>query len=185
MLACGSSQGDRQTARAVCTTEAFQTWQNAPFTPPQIGGIVADGDFDEEVEELELEEDEDELEVDPDDEIDLVEDDEVPVDEIIEADESAESVTDEAEEEFDREDDVEEPLDKILEQRTASGGLIPDESSSDDEDADAQLDGDDRTLAADGVSPKKPGEFTCMSCFLVKHPSQLADQKQMLCRDCV
>lgn len=168
-----------------CTTEACQTWQNAPSTPPQIGGIVADGDLDETVEELELNEDGDELEVDPDEELDLVDEDEVPVDEIIEADESAEAVADEAEEEFDREDDVEEPLDKILEQRTASGGLIPEEAGSDDEEPDSQLDGDDRTLAPDGVSPKKPGEFTCMSCFLVKHPSQLADPKKMLCRDCV
>ena len=33
--------------------------------------------------------------------------------------------------------------------------------------------------------PKRPGEFVCQSCFLVKHPSQLADGKRMLCRDCV
>lgn len=146
---------------------------------------MADADFDEEVDELELEEDSDELEADPDEELDLVDEDEIPVDAVVEADESVEAVTDEAEEEFDREDDVEEPLDKILEQRTASGGLIPDESTPEDEDLDAQLDVDDRTIAADGVSPKKPGEFTCMSCFLVKHPSQLADSKRMLCRDCV
>ena len=29
------------------------------------------------------------------------------------------------------------------------------------------------------------GEFVCQSCFLVKHPSQLADDKAMLCADCV
>ncbi len=34
------------------------------------------------------------------------------------------------------------------------------------------------------VAPKRPGEFTCSSCFLVKHPSQLADPKGMLCTDC-
>jgi hypothetical protein len=27
-------------------------------------------------------------------------------------------------------------------------------------------------------------EFTCMSCFLVHHRSQLADAKKMICRDC-
>jgi hypothetical protein len=35
------------------------------------------------------------------------------------------------------------------------------------------------------VAPKRPDEFVCQSCFLVKHPSQLADSKKMLCRDCV
>lgn len=34
------------------------------------------------------------------------------------------------------------------------------------------------------VAPKRPGEFTCAGCFLVKHPSQLADPKRMLCTDC-
>ena len=45
---------------------------------------------------------------------------------------------------------------------------------------------EDRT--GDGVErvlPKQPGEFVCRSCFLVKHPNQLADRKKMLCRDCV
>jgi len=35
------------------------------------------------------------------------------------------------------------------------------------------------------VKPKQDDEFTCMSCFLVHHRSQLADAKKMICRDCV
>ena len=35
------------------------------------------------------------------------------------------------------------------------------------------------------ILPKRPGEFVCQSCFLVKHPSQLADGKRQLCADCV
>ena len=35
------------------------------------------------------------------------------------------------------------------------------------------------------VLPKQPDEFVCRSCFLVKHPSQLAAAKKILCRDCV
>ena len=35
------------------------------------------------------------------------------------------------------------------------------------------------------VRPRAPGEFVCQSCFLVKHPSQLADEKRQLCADCV
>src|SRR5690606_30144907 len=34
------------------------------------------------------------------------------------------------------------------------------------------------------VKPKQDDEFTCMSCFLVHHRSQLADEKKMTCRDC-
>ena len=32
--------------------------------------------------------------------------------------------------------------------------------------------------------PMQANEFTCRSCFLVKHRSQLANQKKVLCRDC-
>jgi hypothetical protein len=34
------------------------------------------------------------------------------------------------------------------------------------------------------VKPKQEDEFTCMSCFLVHHRSQLADAKKMMCFDC-
>lgn len=36
------------------------------------------------------------------------------------------------------------------------------------------------------VVPKKSDEFTCSSCFLVHHRSQLASEKngQLVCRDC-
>jgi hypothetical protein len=34
------------------------------------------------------------------------------------------------------------------------------------------------------VVPQQPTEFTCKKCFLVKHRSQLADKKRMICRDC-
>ena len=34
------------------------------------------------------------------------------------------------------------------------------------------------------VKPTQEDEFTCMSCFLVHHRSQLADAKKMICRDC-
>ena len=44
---------------------------------------------------------------------------------------------------------------------------------------------EDRSELTERVLPKQPDEFVCRSCFLVKHPSQLADKKKMLCRDCV
>jgi hypothetical protein len=34
------------------------------------------------------------------------------------------------------------------------------------------------------VVPIQETEFTCKRCFLVKHRSQLADKKRVLCRDC-
>jgi len=34
------------------------------------------------------------------------------------------------------------------------------------------------------VVPKQADEFTCTSCFLVHHRSQLADSKKIICRDC-
>ncbi|MGH2674067.1 MAG: DUF4193 family protein [Actinomycetota bacterium] len=34
------------------------------------------------------------------------------------------------------------------------------------------------------VVPQQPTEFVCKNCYLVKHRSQLADKKRMLCRDC-
>lgn len=34
------------------------------------------------------------------------------------------------------------------------------------------------------VVPQQPTEFTCRNCYLVKHRSQLANKKRMLCRDC-
>jgi hypothetical protein len=74
-------------------------------------------------------------------------------------------------------DDVEASLDVILKDR-----LVIEDIELDDEET---PDTDDR---ADGISvviPKRPDEFVCQSCFLVKHPSQLADKPNGLCRDCV
>jgi hypothetical protein len=34
------------------------------------------------------------------------------------------------------------------------------------------------------VKPRQDDEFTCMSCFLVHHRSQLADARKMICKDC-
>jgi hypothetical protein len=32
--------------------------------------------------------------------------------------------------------------------------------------------------------PRQDDEFTCASCYLVHHHSQLADRRQMICSDC-
>jgi hypothetical protein len=55
----------------------------------------------------------------------------------------------------------------------------------DEDDDDDPVDGEDRSDGPSKVLPKQPGEFVCQSCFLVKHPSQLADVEHQFCRDCV
>lgn len=133
--------------------------------------------FDAEVEdtpeaELDVEDElEDEVEIDQET---------VSVDAVIEAEDEA----DLTEDEFAPEDE-EAPLDKILAERTGGGGLTPDDEPEGAVVDIAQLDADDRISSGDGIVAKRQGEFTCTSCFLVKHPSQLADPKRMLCRDCV
>lgn len=88
----------------------------------------------------------------------------------------AEESDDEEEDEPDDED-VEASLDTILKER-----LVVEEPEDDEETVEV----DDRSAdALERVLPKQPGEFVCRSCFLVKHPNQLADAKHQLCRDCV
>jgi Domain of unknown function (DUF4193) len=74
-------------------------------------------------------------------------------------------------------DDVEEALDVVLRERTAAAGL------EDEEDDEAEP--DDRGEGGTKIVPRRPGEFLCSSCFLVLPRNQLADEAQMLCRDCV
>ena len=61
-------------------------------------------------------------------------------------------------------------------------GLLDEDEYDEDED---DSEGDDRAEPGARIPPKRPGEFVCRSCFLVKHPSQLADPERMLCSDCV
>ena len=89
---------------------------------------------------------------------------------------ATEEADDEDEEEPDDED-VEASLDTILKERLVVEEPEEDEDAPEPEDRSG--DGVERVL------PKQPGEFVCRSCFLVKHPNQLADRKKMLCRDCV
>jgi hypothetical protein len=151
--------------------------------------------------DVEFEEEEDELvegDIDPEDldEDVLDEEDEEDAfglsddDELAEIDEPEGEDTDEVkarrpatEEEDDDEDlvdpdDVEADLDRILKDRLVAA----DEEGDDDEE---EVEVDDRGDPVDRILPKRPGEFVCQSCFLVKHPSQLADADRQLCADCV
>ena len=82
----------------------------------------------------------------------------------------------EDEDELEVDHDVEATLDEILKERL----VVVEEEEEDDEPADREDQAD-----TGKVAPKRPDEFVCQSCFLVKHPSQLADPKRQYCRDCV
>jgi hypothetical protein len=150
---------------------------------------VADDEFEEEEEEP-AEPDLDEEDLDEDDEFaspSIDDEDDILVGDVEEVVEAGEAEgEDEEDESLDLEedvhpDDVEEPLDVLLLERTSSGLLDEDEYDEDEEDGDI----DERTEPGSRIPPKRPGEFVCRSCFLVKHPSQLADNERILCADCV
>ena len=138
-------------------------------------------DLDDELEDID-DEDDAGLDEDDDDVSDVEgEDDEDEVDEILTASPAAVvertgEGDDEEEEEEPDDEDVEASLDVILKERLVVEDEPEDEEATDQED---KTEGNERVL------PKQPDEFVCRSCFLVKHPSQLADKKNMLCRDCV
>ena len=144
---------------------------------------LIEGDLDELVDDdliaedgLALPDDEDDV-----DDVVVVEDEEDETADIPEvgakvATKAGEESEEEDEEEPDDED-VEASLDTILKERLVVGEVEDDEDTPEPEDRSG--DGVERVL------PKQPGEFVCRSCFLVKHPNQLADRKKMLCRDCV
>lgn len=136
--------------------------------------LIDDDDVDIDDADDDLIDEEDDVEAIPDDPAAVVE---VPV---------ATPIVEETEEEDDdvvdldeelHPDDVEEALDVVLRERTAAAGL------EDEEDEEAEP--DDRGEGGTKIVPRRPGEFLCSSCFLVLPRNQLADEKRLLCRDCV
>jgi hypothetical protein len=82
----------------------------------------------------------------------------------------------EDEDELEIDHDVEATLDEILKERL----VVVEEDEEEDETPERADESD-----SGKVPPKRPDEFVCQSCFLVKHPTQLADAKRQYCRDCV
>lgn len=152
---------------------------------------MADEPVDEELDEQPGEIDEEDLEGLGEE--DLLEDDEIGDDDELADDDAAEgdeevdeeeggatakkaASEDEDEDELEVDHDVEATLDEILKERL----VVVEEEEEDDEPTDREDQAD-----SGKVAPKRPDEFVCQSCFLVKHPSQLADAKRQYCRDCV
>jgi len=157
---------------------------------------MSDDEFEDEPEldEEDLDEDvldEEDFVEDDDDDDELIED---AIDEDLDVDAVAAVVVDEVPEtpvavvedeeddivDLDEElhpDDVEEALDVVLRERTAAAGLEDDEEEDDEP--------DERGEAGTKIVPRRENEFLCKSCFLVLPRHQLADEKRMICRDCV
>jgi len=151
--------------------------------------VLADDDLDDLADDI-IDPEEDLDEVVLDDGVDAVDEDDVDAVDDITLDEvvvpgvtTAKAVpaagedTDEEDEDDEDDEDVEASLDMILKER-----LVVEEPEEDEDDV---LEADDRSDGVERVLPKQPDEFVCRSCFLVKHPSQLADKERLLCRDCV
>ena len=142
---------------------------------------LAEDDLDELEEDEDLIEDEEVALVDEDDDdvVAVKPDAEVDATDAVAVPAAAPAAADEEEadeEEEPEDEDVEASLDMILKER-----LVVEEEPEDEE----AVETDEKTDGVERVLPKQPDEFVCRSCFLVKHPSQLADRKKMLCRDCV
>jgi uncharacterized protein DUF4193 len=79
-------------------------------------------------------------------------------------------------------ENVESIQDLLAKQETAEGAA---EAPDDDEAATPASTRDERLEPLDArVVPMQETEFMCKNCYLVKHRSQLADKRKMLCRDC-
>ena len=147
---------------------------------------LADADLDELEDDdvIEDEEDDDVADVLVDDEVETDVDVDVEQDVVEEPVAAVAAVAEEDDDDEDDDDDldpddVEAGLDVILKDRLV---VVEDE---DEEEEEETPDPEERVEGATRALTKRPGEFTCQSCFLVKHPSQLADSDRMLCRDCV
>jgi len=72
---------------------------------------------------------------------------------------------------------VEEPEDVLV--------IPADDTQFDSDDSVGAGDSDDDSLIEDEVEGVRGTEFVCLSCYLAKRRTQLADKKRSLCIDCV
>jgi hypothetical protein len=79
-------------------------------------------------------------------------------------------------------ENVESIQDLLAKQETAE---VAEEAPDEDEVVTPASTRDERLEPLDArVVPMQETEFMCKNCYLVKHRSQLADKRKMLCRDC-
>jgi uncharacterized protein DUF4193 len=83
------------------------------------------------------------------------------------------------------EEEEEATVEASLEELMAKKAERPN-SADEEEDEDGVLPNRDesRESLSTKVLPVQQNEFVCKNCYLVKHRSQLADRRRLLCRDC-
>jgi hypothetical protein len=84
----------------------------------------------------------------------------------------------------DLEDAPEQSLEALKARRADAAADLGDEVDPFETELDlpgADLSGEELNLR---VLPRQADEFTCTSCYLVHHRSQLVDERRMICRDC-
>jgi hypothetical protein len=81
-------------------------------------------------------------------------------------------------------DDQEQSLEALKARRAEAAADLGDDADP----FEAELDLPGADLSAEELTvrvlPRQADEFTCKSCFLVHHRSQLADERTMVCTDC-
>jgi len=82
------------------------------------------------------------------------------------------------------EDEDEAQVEASLEELIAKKSERPNSEEEEDDEAVLVSRDDSRESLTTKVLPMQQNEFVCNSCYLVKHRSQLADQRRVLCRDC-
>ncbi len=84
----------------------------------------------------------------------------------------------------DTDDDQEQSLEALKARRAEAAADLGDDADP----FEAELDLPGADLSAEELTvrvlPRQADEFTCTSCYLVHHRSQLADQRSMTCSDC-
>lgn len=140
--------------------------------------MVSNGETEEEFDEEEIADgfDEEVLVTDELDDVDTVQVDET--EEIDEEEVVAAIAVPEEEEDIADSADVELALDEVLAE-TIRRTSTPEDDDEVTGEIDTSID------PAETILPKQHDEFRCTSCRLLKKTSQLADQLNVLCRDCV
>lgn len=122
--------------------------------------------------------------VDDDDDYDSNDADDDPVDESDDDDDEDDESDDDEDDESADEDEDEDDDDEDDEAEESLDVLLAREKVIDEDDI-ARISDEARGGLTVRAVPVGAGEFTCQSCFLVKRRAQIADDKRMLCFDCV
>lgn len=81
-------------------------------------------------------------------------------------------------------EDSEVGLDELLRQQWGGVALFGPDGTEEEAEEEEVPGRRRRMVAVAGVPGRRPDEFVCRSCFLVKHLRLLADRERQICEDC-